>query len=628
LVLQLRPRGTHPSGRHEMNRIHGRQRPASVAAALAAFELALLADTVPATAEPILATRPFEVTDVATRSGFRKGARPLSDGGFVIFWTDDETDDDLVRRYDSTGAAIGAAVTLPSTPRFEGVVPLPDPPFDALIMVDGSSDPLPQLVRLFDVSGAPLGIEFPLFDDPTVYRTVIGAASNANGKLLIVYRGLLPSGESGAVGRLFDVSTGPIGSEIPMFSGNTGIDVAMRDDGSFVVAAKRIGENLAIAARFAADGTALGPVFEVGSTGNYPTIAALSGGGFVVARELSDDILVRIYDDAGDPVGSEIAIAPEVGTTGCASSASGKYPGVLASPDGGFLVVWEGSAAEGGHTIQARAFDAAGTALGSRVTVSDELDLAAGRPSVAAQPDGTAMVTWSLPVYCPRQLLTDRRFARRFCLTSGYGCDVCPGHDDGQDADGDGVPDGCDYCTNVGNARVLGRTKLKIERADRDALEGKKRKLSLKTELVLGGSGQAFADLDPAANGALIRIESPSGTAVYDVLLSANEGGADEPWRSNRAGTKWLFRGDAGDLSHNGIRKFLIKDRSRKTPNLARVVIKGKGGRWVTNEAILPLTIRIAPGGYAASAEQNCGELTFTPEQCELKRESLVDCRQ
>jgi len=81
-----------------------------------------------------------------------------------------------------------------------------------------------------------------------------------------------------------------------------------------------------------------------------PAVAALSGGGFVVAwvTELqrdstgSVDVFARLYDSNGNPVGAEFAVNTST-KNACA------HPSVAASPDGGFAIAWSQQSAASGN---------------------------------------------------------------------------------------------------------------------------------------------------------------------------------------------------------------------------------------------------------------------------------------
>lgn len=123
--------------------------------------------------------------------------------------------------------------------------------------------------------------------------------------------------------------------------------VATLADGSVVVIWASDGQDGSLQGiygqRFTSAGVKAGSEFRVNEFGannqRSPSVAALAGGGFVVAwvSELERgpntiDIYARLYDAAGVATGSEFLV--NSGTAMCAS------PTVAATPNGGFAVAW------------------------------------------------------------------------------------------------------------------------------------------------------------------------------------------------------------------------------------------------------------------------------------------------
>lgn len=125
---------------------------------------------------------------------------------------------------------------------------------------------------------------------------------------------------------------------------------------------------------FAADGTKSGSEFQVNTSNSAvsPRVAALTGGGFVVAWQGSGsvqyDIEAQIFSADGSKVGSEITVNTHL--TGDQYS-----PSVTSTQDGGFMVAWGGTtgssgAGTGTDPIRAQKFDASGGKVGSELNVS------------------------------------------------------------------------------------------------------------------------------------------------------------------------------------------------------------------------------------------------------------------
>ncbi|NBE07875.1 calcium-binding protein [Paragemmobacter ruber] len=129
-------------------------------------------------------------------------------------------------------------------------------------------------------------------------------------------------------------------------------------------------------------GTAVGTEIVVpsrnpfGNTDMAYSITALNNGRFVVTWHQpitnderlagqTPDILARIYNANGTPIGGEIAVHP-------ADGVGQLNPIVAAQPNGSFLIVWEENAgSSGGNYLRARLFNADGTAAGSIFSLGD-----------------------------------------------------------------------------------------------------------------------------------------------------------------------------------------------------------------------------------------------------------------
>ncbi len=130
-----------------------------------------------------------------------------------------------------------------------------------------------------------------------------------------------------------------------------------------------------------------------------PKIAGLVGGGFVVVYHANQptggaltDVLARMYDYQGKPLASEV-IVNQPGVAG-----SQENPDVAAFPktDGGFVVVWESSAEQGGDgwDIAAQRFLNNGLKQGEKFTVNTTTAMDQRGAEVAAFYDGSFLVAW------------------------------------------------------------------------------------------------------------------------------------------------------------------------------------------------------------------------------------------
>jgi hypothetical protein len=232
-----------------------------------------------------------------------------ADGSFVVVWSGDGPGgisfDIFGQRFDATGLPRGAEFRVntyttgsQATGRVFGdaagrfvVVWLGD---------DGNSSGV--IAQRFDAAGARIGGEFVVNTSTLGLQRSYGGAMNANGEMVIAWRGL-DGGGYGVFARRFDAALNPVGAEFlvnPATTGYQGFGTAAIDDqGSFVVAwmaqapgdggPGTNGDRAAFAQRFTATGFRRGPEFRANTyTTGYqttPVVGSDEVGNFVVAWE-------------------------------------------------------------------------------------------------------------------------------------------------------------------------------------------------------------------------------------------------------------------------------------------------------------------------------------------------------
>ena len=181
--------------------------------------------------------------------------------------------------------------------------------------------------------------------------------------------------------------------------------VAALEGGGFVVAWTDQNNTDIRAQRYDSAGFAEGDEINVNSTitnsQSFPSVAALVGGGFVIAwtdaSETGGDtsgnaIRAQRFSDTGIVEGSEFL----VNTT---TMYSQSFPRVAALEDGGFVVTWADASETGGGTygnaIRAQRYDAAGVAAGVELLVNTTLSSIRFSPSVAALEGGGFVIAWT-----------------------------------------------------------------------------------------------------------------------------------------------------------------------------------------------------------------------------------------
>ena len=174
-------------------------------------------------------------------------------------------------------------------------------------------------------------------------------------------------------------------------------DSAVDSSGEYFAAAIR-------GQRYSANGAPMGDEILVASITNAPvhsltgpSVAALSGGGFVVAfrsnvSTSNDDIRAVRYDENGAPVGNSF----KVNTT---SSGYQAWPEIVGLVDGGFAITWVDGSQIGDDVsisaIRAQQFDANGNALGDEFLVNSTTANGQSEPSISSLSDGGFVIAWT-----------------------------------------------------------------------------------------------------------------------------------------------------------------------------------------------------------------------------------------
>jgi YVTN family beta-propeller protein len=163
----------------------------------------------------------------------------------------------------------------------------------------------------------------------------------------------------------------------------------------------------------------------------------------------------------------------------------------------------------------------------------------------------------------------------------------------------------------------IDRTLLKVAKNDNPAGD---EKLTAKGEFVVSNLTPA---IDPLANGFTIHILDASNNTLVTRFVppGASPGGGVPGWKANKAGTRWTFK-DRDDALGLGISKVVVKDLSKRTPGLFKVVVKGKNANFQVMQEDLELVLTL--GGAAQQAANQCATRDFNPSSgpdpsCELK---------
>ncbi len=265
-------------------------------------------------------------------------------------------------------------------------------------------------LRTLGVDGAPVGAPIRVNTTLEGDQEMPEIASLAGGGFVVIWTSFGQDGNSwGLFGQVFDGSLGRTSDEFPVnLTWTRGEQskpaIAALGDGGFVVtwqSREADGNDFGIVLqRFSSTAERIGAetVINVLLAGpqQYPAAAAFPEGGYVVAWEsdstAGDDnygILLRIFDDQGAPVTSEIQV--NVTTSG-----RQRWPEVVALAEGGVVVAWSSEDQDGDMLgAYARIFDAEGNPVSGEVRFND---LATGNQflsQLAAFDDGSFIGVWA-----------------------------------------------------------------------------------------------------------------------------------------------------------------------------------------------------------------------------------------
>jgi hypothetical protein len=251
------------------------------------------------------------------------------------------------------------------------------------------------------------GPEFQVNSFTPSYQYEPKVAADGSGNFVVVWTSIFQDGSvHGVFGQRYDRSGNPLGGEFAVNTITTAYQgvpsVAMHSSGSFVVAwASGVfyGDFFEIMARrFDGAGNALGEEFTVNTvvTGYQfaPDVAVAPSGDFVVAWQSygqdGDDsgIFARRFNSAGGPLTGEFAV-------NAYTSGAQLRPTVAMNPLGQAGVAWVSDMQDGsGYGIFARAFSAAGLALGQEFRVNRTTDGDQDWPDVGMDSLGRFVVVW------------------------------------------------------------------------------------------------------------------------------------------------------------------------------------------------------------------------------------------
>ena len=323
----------------------------------------------------------FQVNDISTGDQVQPRAEGLSNGNFVLMWTENTGRDGsgsgvYAQVYQNDGTLVGGAIQIneevSSTQNQPEATDLGGGRFLVVwtsqtsgTAGDGSSNGI--FGRVFDASGAPEAVEFQI-------NTT--TASNQNRA---------------------QVTTLPDGDVIVVWEDNGGADGA--GSGIFAQRIDTDGNLVSIdgaasgAAEVQINTTTLGEQVQP-DVATLAASGALPQGGYVVVWNSPDvsgsGIFGQIYDINGLAQGAEFqANLTELFTQ--------SDPVVVGTPDGGFVVAWaDSSGIDGsGVGVTAQRFNADGSLDGNPFVVNEEVSSTQNQPDLAVLSNGTLAAVWA-----------------------------------------------------------------------------------------------------------------------------------------------------------------------------------------------------------------------------------------
>jgi len=250
----------------------------------------------------------------------------------------------------------------------------------------------------FDSGGNPVGDEFHVNTYTDDDQGSPSVTELSGGGFVVTWDSEDQGGSDGVYGQRFNSSGEKVGGEFQVNT-TTGYNlgspsVAPLSSGGFVVAWQT--NSKIYCQRFDSAGNKVETEFKASTYNvcNSPSAAGLSGGCFVVtwqswAQDGSrNGIYGQLFNGSGDPVGGEFLINTH-------TADNQWHPSVAALSGGGFVVTWSSENQDGdGYGVYGQAFNSAGSKVGSEFPVNTHTADDQDYPAVAGLSGGGFVVTW------------------------------------------------------------------------------------------------------------------------------------------------------------------------------------------------------------------------------------------
>lgn len=189
------------------------------------------------------------------------------------------------------------------------------------------------------------------------------------------------------------------------------------------------------------------------------------------------------------------------------------------------------------------------------------------------------------------------------------------------DDDADGRGEACDPCTNIAGDRDMHYKHLVVfNKIYLDPKSGNDQ-LTIKGDFTLREGG-SFLDLAPGTDGVRIVVANDDGVDRLDITVPAEmHTGARKSrgWRYSNRSHAWKYV-DRTSVPINGLRKLLVKDRSKRSPGEVRILLRGRNGHYPVTSDDTPMRASVVLGDISASLAGDCGESAFVGDDCFFNR--------
>ncbi|MCP4339447.1 MAG: hypothetical protein GY799_11300, partial [Desulfobulbaceae bacterium] len=365
----------------------------------------------------------FQVNTTTNLYQQRAALTGLSDGGFVITWSDSALDGDsygvYMQRYDRNGNTAGVETRVSTETAYEQIdshiAALKDNKF-VIVWQSQIQDTsgFGIHMQLFNADGTKDGVETLVNTYVTNDQDNPSVAGLSNGDFVVAWESMQQDGDfDGIYGQMYNADGSTNGSE---FNVNKSISHSQRNpkvigdpSGGFSIAWDDYDgtEHFVRMTRYDAAGNKLNtndPILNAYDLGNQelPAIGVQSNGTIIGAWQSNGqnegengyDIYRRTFSADGQCPAAPTSIANDI-QVNTTTTGNQQNPAITGLEDGSFVIAWEDSAKDGDdYGIVAQRFDAYGSKLGNEFQVNTYTAYKQQHPSVTALTGGGFVITW------------------------------------------------------------------------------------------------------------------------------------------------------------------------------------------------------------------------------------------